>query len=447
MVDDLVALLEAERQHPGPHLRLTGSWEYLDRKHQAPPEVPRWPLGRESRAFQRARIAVSTQREGTFLLDDFERVRVHAGRVHHEEQLRVRLDPVGGRHPWGALRERLDFLTQLHERIQAVEDGLVHTHTLARSASNTLHTATISRVTPATRIPILTAPTAAGKTALALRLACDHPIEVVSADAFLVYRGMDIGTAKPTREERLAVPHHLIDVRNPWEDYDVTQFVRDAEHAIRCILERGRVPLVVGGTGFYLAALLKGLPTTPRADTQLQASIEAELAERGLDALIQEIAEQHPGEVQRLQRNPRRVVRALEVYRRTGRFPSEYPFTQPAFAYDVVAFAPPPDELQLRVEARVDAMLAAGLVDEVRRVASSLEAHGRRPTSMQAIGYKEVLACLDGQGPLDDIRAVLIQATRSYAKRQITWIRTQLHTELLPGEEHARVALRRLLDR
>lgn len=295
------------------------------------------------------------------------------------------------------------------------------------------------------RLPILTAPTAAGKTALALRLARRIPLEVVSADAFLVYRGMDVGTAKPTRRERAEVPHHLIDVRDAWEDYDVTQFVRDAEAAMADVLARGRVPLIVGGTGFYLSALVKGLPTTPHADPTVQAAIEAELNERGLDALLADIAAVRPSELARLERNPRRVIRTLEVVRRTGRWPSEFRNTEPQFAYDVVAFAPPLPELHARIEARVDAMFDAGLVEEVRRVVATLELHGRRPTSLQAIGYKEVAAHLAGKRSLDAARQDVKHATRVYAKRQLTWIRTQLRADLLPSASAAEAKLRALL--
>ncbi|PYE54905.1 tRNA (adenosine(37)-N6)-dimethylallyltransferase MiaA [Deinococcus yavapaiensis] len=296
------------------------------------------------------------------------------------------------------------------------------------------------------KLPILTAPTAAGKTALALRLGVRYELEVVSADAFLVYRGMDVGTAKPTRSERGLVPHHLIDIRDAWEDYDVTRFVRDAEAAISDVLARGRVPLVVGGTGFYLSALLKGLPTTPHADPAIQAEIERELNDRGLDALLAEIAAVRPSELERLERNPRRMIRTLEVFRRTGRWPSEFRNTSPRFEYDVVAFSPPLPELHERIEARVDAMFALSLVDEVRRVVATLEAHGRRPTALQAIGYKEVWAFLTGETTLNEAREAVVVATKSYAKRQLTWIRTQLKADLLGRAEEAEEHLSRLLN-
>lgn len=283
-------------------------------------------------------------------------------------------------------------------------------------------------------VPILTAPTAAGKTALALALGEAFALEVVSADAFLVYRGLDVGTAKPTPGERARVPHHLVDVADPDEEYDVARFAREAEAAIADVLARGKVPLVTGGTGFYLSALVKGLPTTPRADPVVQRAVEADLAERGLDALLAEIAAADPAEVERLQRNPRRVVRAVEVLRRTGRVPSAFPLSAPRFAYRVVAFSRPPAELDARIAARVDAMLAGGLLDEARSLRPLL-GRERRPTALQAIGYREALAFLDGAAGLDETRAAIVAATRAYAKRQLTWIRTQLRANLLSPEE------------
>ncbi|WP_052351653.1 tRNA (adenosine(37)-N6)-dimethylallyltransferase MiaA, partial [Deinococcus pimensis] len=246
-------------------------------------------------------------------------------------------------------------------------------------------------------VPVLTAPTAAGKTALALELGARFPLEVVSADAFLVYRGMDVGTAKPTPGERARVPHHVVDVVDPWEAYDVTRFVRDAEAAISDVLARGRTPLVVGGTGFYLSALAGGLPTVPRADREVQALVEADLARDGLDTLLAEVERAAPRELARLERNPRRVVRTVEVLRRTGRVPSDFPRTPPRFSYAVTAFTRPREELDRRVTLRVEAMFAGGLLEEVRRVLADIDARGGERVSLQAIGYKEVAALVRGE--------------------------------------------------
>ena len=175
----------------------------------------------------------------------------------------------------------------------------------------------IGRV-PDLPVPILTAPTAAGKSALALEAALACGAEIVSADAFTVYRGLDIGTAKPGAEDLARVPHHLIDVADVTGAFDVARFVTLAEAAIRDVLARGRTPLVVGGTGFYLQGLMQGLPLTPPSDPRVRAEVEADLEARGLDALLADIAATDPAEAARMERNPRRVVRAVEVHRRAS---------------------------------------------------------------------------------------------------------------------------------
>jgi len=288
-------------------------------------------------------------------------------------------------------------------------------------------------------VPILTAPTAAGKTALALALAARFPLEVVAADAFTVYRGLDIGTAKPTPAERAAAPHHLLDVAEVTQDYDVARYVREAEAAIGEVWARGRLPLVVGGTGFYLSALLRGLPRTPPSDPGARAEVEAELAARGLDALLAEVEAANPAEAARMERNPRRVVRALEVYRRTGRFPGEFGYSLPAYRYRVFALTRPGPELEVRIAARVGDMLQGGWPEEAawlaRQVAPEREP---RPTAWQALGYWEALAVHQGALSLEEAAARITLATRQYARRQQTWIRTQLGAEPGSVEETAR---------
>ncbi|ADV67534.1 tRNA (adenosine(37)-N6)-dimethylallyltransferase MiaA [Deinococcus maricopensis] len=294
-----------------------------------------------------------------------------------------------------------------------------------------------------TPIPLLTAPTASGKTALALHLAAQHPLEIVSADAFNVYRGLDIGTAKPTAPERARVPHHLVDVVDVTEDYDVARYVRDAETAIRDVLARGRVPLVVGGTGFYLTGLMRGLPLTPPSDPQIRAAVEADLHARGLDALLADIHALNPQEAARMERNPRRIIRALEVHRRTGRFPGEFGHSTPAFTYAPVAFTHP--QLEARIAARVHAMFDAGLPAEAAWLATQVPPNrDPRPTAWQAIGYREALAVHHGHLSVDDAIAAVTLATRQYAKRQLTWTRTQLHAPLLDPQS-AETHLTRLL--
>lgn len=285
-------------------------------------------------------------------------------------------------------------------------------------------------------IPMLTAPTAAGKTALALRLAQEARLEIVAADALTVYRGLDIGTAKPTPEERASAAHHLIDVVDVTQSYDVAQYVAQAEAAVSDILARGRLPLVVGGTGFYLSALMRGLPLTPPSDPAARAGLEAELRERGLNALLADIERVSPAEAARMERNPRRVVRALEVWRATGRFPGEFGHSPPAFRYEVFAFSPPADELEERVQRRTEAMLRGGWPQEAQWLAEQVPPEQTpRPTVWQALGYAEALAVARGHLSRADAQAAIALATRQYGKRQLTWMRRQLGAEVQAPEE------------
>jgi tRNA dimethylallyltransferase len=271
-------------------------------------------------------------------------------------------------------------------------------------------------------IPIIAGPTASGKTALALELSRHFQLEVISADAMMVYKGMDIGTAKPTPQERAAVPHHLLDVVNPDEPFNVADYVRLAEQAIGEVLERGKLPVVVGGTGFYIRALSDGLPTTPEADENVQAELYKRLEQEGLEKLLGELEQVSPSDAKRTERNPRRVVRALEIIQRTGKAPSAFPMTTPAFNYDKVILAPSMEQLRPRIAARTETMFASGLVDEVIQL---FRRYPDLPTAKQAIGYKEVVDYLAGQMSLEQAKAAVTLATTQYAKRQRTWFRKE----------------------
>lgn len=274
-------------------------------------------------------------------------------------------------------------------------------------------------------VPLLAAPTAAGKTAAALRLAQRAEgarLEVVNADAMLVYRGMDIGTAKPSAEERGRVPHHLIDVVDPAAEggFSVVAWAEAAEAAIEQVLARGGRPLVVGGTGFYLDALVGGLPTTPTADAAVRAALQAELAELGLAPLLSELGAAAPLDAQASQGNPRRVLRALEVLRSSGKPPSAYPRRPPRFATRSLVALPTMAALAPRVSARVRGMVEAGLVEEVQGL---LDRVPSTAAAWQAIGYKEVARALRGEVPLEEAIREVEAATLRYAKRQLTWFR------------------------
>lgn len=265
---------------------------------------------------------------------------------------------------------------------------------------------------------LLGAPTASGKSAVALRLAERFGLEIVSGDAMQVYRGLDVGTAKPTAAERARVPHHLIDVVAADRPFSVADWVPRAEDAVLDAARRGRACLVVGGTGFYLQALAEGLPTTPPADPEAQASLWARLEADGVDALASELAAAAPEDAERAQRNPRRLVRALEVLTRTGRPPSAFPRRPPRVRVDRTWLLPSMEELEPRIAARARAMLDAGLAAEAAALDPASLA-----TASQAIGYAEAAALARGEATREETLAAIVAATRRYARRQRTWFR------------------------
>jgi len=269
---------------------------------------------------------------------------------------------------------------------------------------------------------MLAGPTASGKSGIALALAEAHGLEIVSADAMQVYRGMDIGTAKPTAAERKLVKHHLLDIVTPAESFSVAAYVEHAHDAIAAILERGSLPLVVGGTGFYLRALRDGLPTVPEADTAAQAPLWAAVEQGRLPELMTELASVAPADAARAGSNPRRVVRSLEVLRRTGRPPSAFTYTAPRYSFDLLVLAPPPATLVPRITARTRTMFDAGLVNEVARL---LQEYPLQSTALQAIGYKEVVGHVRGRTTLSEAIDRVTSATLRYAKRQRTWFKAE----------------------
>jgi len=277
------------------------------------------------------------------------------------------------------------------------------------------------------RIPIIAGPTASGKSAAAMALAEHFSLEIVNADAMQVYRGMDIGTAKPTPAEQARVRHHVIDVVTPAEAYSVARYVEDAHLAIEDILARGRLPLLVGGTGFYLRALRDGLPTAPPADAEAQAPLWREVEQGRLEALVAELHSAAPQDAARAAGNPRRVVRSLEVLRRSGKPPSAFPFTEPHFDFSIHVLAPASAELRPRIVRRARRQFEEGLVAEV---AGLLRQYPQQPTALQAIGYKEVARHLRGEVSLELAREDVVNATARYAKRQRTWFRDEREAKI-----------------
>ncbi len=283
----------------------------------------------------------------------------------------------------------------------------------------------------------ITGPTASGKTDAALELAERVPIEIVSMDSAMVYRGMDIGTAKPGAAARAAVPHHLIDILDPAEPYSAGRFARDATAAIRAIAERGRLPVLVGGTLLYLRALRDGLAALPRADRAVRARLDAEGAAAGWPALHRRLAEVDPAAAARIApTDPQRIQRALEVYELTGRALTDLQRSSDgAGRPHVVAVALVPDDravLAARIEQRFDAMVAAGFVAEVERLRARGDLTPDMP-SIRAVGYRQVWEYKNGAYDWPEARRRALAATRQLAKRQLTWLRADRRIESWPA--------------
>ena len=283
----------------------------------------------------------------------------------------------------------------------------------------------------APRLPpaiFLMGPTASGKTALAVSLVERFPLEIISVDSALVYRGMDIGTAKPDAATLARAPHHLLDIRDPTDAYSAAAFRDDALALMADIVARGRVPLLVGGTMLYFRALLQGLDDLPRADAALRRQLEAEAAERGWPALHAELAGVDPETAARLAPNDsQRIGRALEIFRLSGKPMSALlDRAQADLPYRVLQLALIPSDravLHQRIASRFDAMLAEGLLDEVKALRQAFALTADLP-AMRAVGYRQAWAYLDGEISLDELRETGIAATRQLAKRQLTWLRS-----------------------
>jgi tRNA dimethylallyltransferase len=298
------------------------------------------------------------------------------------------------------------------------------------------------------RYVALAGPTAAGKTAAAMAIARAHAVEIVSVDSALVYRGMDIGTAKPSAEERAAVPHHLIDIRDPLQPYSAAEFAADARRLISDISARGRLPLLVGGTMLYFKALAQGLDAMPPADPAIRAALDAEALASGWPALHAELARVDPVTAKRLAPNDsQRIQRALEVYRASGQPMSSFhtiktiaDSTDSARATAFISLEPQDRGwLHERIAQRFDAMLAAGFLDEVRALRARGDLTAEAP-AMRCVGYRQAWEWLDAheargldaheaRGPGDlpaisELRDKGIFATRQLAKRQLPWLRS-----------------------
>ena len=276
------------------------------------------------------------------------------------------------------------------------------------------------------KLLIICGPTASGKSDLALSLAREVGAEIINADSMQVFCGMDIGTAKPTRQQRADIPHHLIDTTDPDQPFSAADFAEAAHQAIRSIHARNKNAIVVGGTGLYIRALLKGLVDSPSGAGQIRQALQAEAKELGNQAMLDKLSLVDPESAARIHLNNLvRIIRALEVHQLTGiplsRYQVEHGFTQQRYRSLQIGLDVERQELYKRIEQRVDQMLKEGLVDEVRRLLAA--GYNRNLKPMRAIGYKEISAYLAGETDLDTAVQLVKRNTRHYAKRQLTWFK------------------------
>ena len=288
----------------------------------------------------------------------------------------------------------------------------------------------------------LAGPTASGKTAAALAIARQHPVEIISVDSALVYRGMDIGTAKPSASELAAAPHHLIDIRDPLDAYSAAAFVQDAKRLIDDISARGKLALLVGGTMLYFKALSGGLDDMPPADAAVRAELAAEALAQGWPALHAALARVDPATAERLApKDSQRISRALEVFRVSGRPLSFFQrrdaiknvaaHAYPASATALISLEPGDRAwLHERIGRRFDAMLAAGFLDEVKALRARGDLTPDLP-SMRCVGYRQAWDALDGGMPMTELRDRGVFATRQLAKRQLTWLRSMAQRQVV----------------
>lgn len=277
------------------------------------------------------------------------------------------------------------------------------------------------------QVVVITGPTATGKTALSVALAKKLGGEIVNADSMQIYRGMDIGTAKPSVEERQGVPHHLLDVAEPEENFSVARYVALAVPRVEEILRHGALPIIAGGTGLYIDSLLAARTFAPLPQTGWRERLQAQAEQEGMEPLLQELSQVDPAAAQRLHPNDRkRIIRALEVWHETGSTISEHnrqtQSLPPRFTALKLALSfQQRQDLWHRIDRRVDAMAAAGLVEEVQRLLD--RGVDPRCTAMQAIGYKELVPALQGACSVAEALEEIKLRSRQYAKRQLTWFR------------------------
>ncbi len=287
---------------------------------------------------------------------------------------------------------------------------------------------------------ILTGPTAVGKTELSIKLAKLLNSEIISADSMQVYKGMDIGTAKITEDEMQGVAHHLIDIITPFEEWDVSSFKTYSQKALDDIVMREKIPLVTGGTGFYIQALIKDVDFSHEDNSDVRNELEREYELKGADYLHEKLKEVDPVSAEIIHKNNvKRVIRALEFFKLNGYPISDHNKTQSEnqspYNFSYFVLTDERDKLYERINKRVDIMLENGLVDEVKRLKES--GLDRSYVSMQGLGYKEILDYLDGKLTLEEAVYILKRDTRHFAKRQLTWFRREKHVIMINKSDYS----------
>lgn len=289
------------------------------------------------------------------------------------------------------------------------------------------------------KVIVICGPTASGKTGLSIELAKKINGEIISSDSMQIYKDMNIGTAKPSKEEMQGIKHYLIDFVLPDRRYSVAEFKKDANNAIKEVLKIGKIPIVVGGTGLYVDSLIYNIEYKPiEIDEEYRRKLENIANKEGLEKLYNMAKEIDPDAIKKISRNDKkRIIRILEIYKATGKNKTaqeiESRKNEIQYDYKVFAINWPREELYDRINKRVDIMIEKGLVDEVKQIVNKYD---KFPTAMQGLGYKEVLEYLDGKYTKEEMIEKIKMETRRYAKRQLTWFRKNKETIWLNGQEN-----------
>lgn len=299
------------------------------------------------------------------------------------------------------------------------------------------------------KVIVICGPTASGKTALSIELAKKIKGEIVSCDSMQIYKDMNIGTAKPTEQEKKGIKHYMIDIVSPDERFSVADYKREAKIAIREILEKGKVPIVVGGTGLYLDSLIYEIDyPNIEFNEQYRKQLELIADKEGLDKLYEEAKKIDPIAIEKISRKDRkRIFRILEIYKATGKNKTEQEIVsrknEIEFDYKVFALSWKREKLYERINQRVDIMLEDGLIQEVEKINKK---YNQFPTSIQGLGYKEVIQYLDNKISYEEMVEKIKMETRRYAKRQLTWFRKNKQTKWIDGEDEIKKNIKIILE-